>query len=40
MQTVFSDGKIFYSLTYTALDENFDTHMADVELILNSFRFR
>ncbi len=40
MQTVFSDGKIMYSLTYTALDENFDTHMADVESILNSFRFR
>lgn len=40
MQTVFSDGKIMYSITYTALDENFDTHMTDVELILNSFRFR
>lgn len=40
MQTVFSDGKIMYSLTYTALDENFDSHTADVELILNSFRFR
>ena len=40
MQTVFNDGKIMYSLTYTALEENFDTHMADVELILNSFKFR
>ena len=40
MQTVFSDGKVMYSLTYTALDENFDTHMSDVELILSSFRFR
>ena len=40
MQTVFCDGQIMYSITYTALDENFDAHMADVEQILNSFTFR
>ncbi len=40
MQTVFSDGQIMYSITYTALDGNFDAHMADVDRILNSFIFR
>ena len=40
MQTVFSDGQIMYSITYTALDENFDAHMTDVEQILSSFIFR
>ena len=40
MQTVFSDGQIMYSITYTALEENFDAHMTDVEQILSSFIFR
>jgi hypothetical protein len=40
MQTVFSDGKIIYSLTYTALEENFDKHISDVERMISAFRFR
>lgn len=40
MQTVFSDGSLMYSITYTALDENFDAHIDDVSKILTAFRFR
>lgn len=40
MQTVLSDGEAMYSVTYTALDERFDAHLADVEQMLNTFTFR
>ncbi len=40
MQTVFVYNGIIYSITYTALDESFDAHMADVGKILDEFRFR
>ena len=40
MQTVFVYDSSFYSITYTALDENFESHMTDVEKILNEFKFR
>lgn len=40
MQTVLSDGMAIYSLTYTALDDRFDAHLADVESILGAFAFR
>ena len=40
MQTVFCDGQIVYSITYTALEEAFDTHTADVNAILDAFSFR
>lgn len=40
MQTVFCDGQIMYSITYTALEEAFDTHTADVNAILDAFSFR
>ncbi len=40
MQTVFTYNQILYSITYTALDDTFDTHIADVEAMLSAFRFR
>lgn len=40
MQTVLSDGQAMYSITYTALDDRFDAHLADVESILGAFTFR
>lgn len=40
MQTVLSDGQAMYSITYTALDDRFDAHLADVEAILDTFSFR
>lgn len=40
MQTVFSDGRIMYSITYTALDSSFDAHLGDVDAILSAFQFR
>lgn len=40
MQTVLSDGQAMYSVTYTALDDRFDAHLADVERILDTFTFR
>ena len=40
MQTVLSDGQAMYSVTYTALADRFDAHLADVESILNAFSFR
>ena len=40
MQTLFAYDSMIYSITYTALAENFDLHMADVEAVLNAFRFR
>ncbi len=40
MQTFFTYNEMIYSITYTALTENFDTHLADVEAMLNAFTFR
>ena len=40
MQTVLSDGDAMYSVTYTALDDRFDAHLADVEAMLDVFTFR
>ena len=40
MQTILVYNEKFYSITYTALSENFELHMADVESILNAFTFR
>ncbi len=40
MQTVLSDGQAMYSVTYTALDDRFDAHLADVESMLTAFTFR
>lgn len=40
MQTIFIYDSSFYTVTYTALTENFDTHMADVEQMLGAFKFR
>ena len=40
MQTVFTYNEIIYSITYTALDDTFDTHIEDVEAMLSAFRFR
>ena len=40
MQTVLVYDSSFYTITYTALEENFDTHLEDVELMLGAFKFR
>ena len=40
MQTVVYYNDMFYSITYTAIDSVFDSHMSDVESMLNSFNFR
>ncbi len=40
MQTVMEYSGLIYSITYTALDESFDTHMEDVGTVLDAFRFR
>ena len=40
MQTVFVHDSSFYTITYTALAENFDVHVEDVEKIIGAFRFR
>lgn len=40
MQTLFAYNEMIYSITYTALDENFETHMSDVEAMLSAFTFR
>lgn len=39
-QTVFSDGRVIYSLTYTAIDDRFDAHLEDVDAIVKAFTFR
>lgn len=39
-QTVFSDGRVIYSLTYTAIADRFDAHLEDVEDIREAFTFR
>ncbi len=40
MQTVFIYGELMYSFTYTALSESFETHLGDVNKMLDAFRFR
>lgn len=40
MQTVLIYNNLAYSITYTASSEAYEAHLADVELILNNFRFR
>ena len=40
MQTLFAYNEMIYSFTYTALAENYDMHMGDVEAMLNAFAFR
>ncbi|MBQ9783604.1 MAG: DcrB-related protein [Clostridia bacterium] len=40
MQTLFAYDSMIYSFTYTARVELFDSHMADVEAMLNAFTFR
>lgn len=40
MQTLFAYDSMIYSFTYTARVELFDSHMADVEAMLNAFSFR
>lgn len=39
-QTVFSDGRVIYSLTYTALDDRFEAHLKEVTAIESAFTFR
>ena len=38
-QTIFIFDSSFYSVTYTAFEESFETHLADVELMLDHFTF-
>ena len=40
MQTVYEYNAMIYSFTYTALEDRFDTHLEDVEAMLDAFRFR
>ena len=40
MQTLFAYNEMIYSFTYTAITANYDLHMADVEAMLDAFRFR
>lgn len=40
MQAIVSKGGVFYVLTYTALPENFDTHLAEVEKMIAAFEIR
>lgn len=40
MQTVVYYNSMFYSITYTAVDEIFDKHISDVEKMINDFDFR
>ena len=40
MQTMLVYNDMIYTLTYTAIADRFDAHLADVEIMLNSFRFR
>ncbi len=39
-QTVLIYNEIAYSITYTALTDSFDAHIADVDLMLDHFEFR
>lgn len=40
MQTVLIYNGLAYSITYTARADAYDSHLADVETVLNNFRFR
>ena len=40
MQTILIYNSLAYSITYTARADAYEAHLADVELILNNFRFR
>ena len=40
MQTVCAKGEMYYILTYTSTPEAFDSHIADVEAMLNAFALR
>ncbi len=40
MQTVFVYSQMVYSVTYTALESDFDAHLSDVGSMLDAFRFR
>lgn len=39
-QTVTVYGNLVYSITYTALADSYDSHVADVDKMLDEFRFR
>ena len=39
-QVVIGYNDLMYSITYTALEERFDAHLDDVELIIKNFKFR
>ena len=40
MQTLFAYNGMIYSFTYTAREEQFETHLEDVEAMLDAFTFR
>lgn len=40
MQTIFVYDSSFYTITYTALEDSFGGHMADVEAMLGALKFR
>ncbi len=40
MQTLFAYNEMIYSFTYTALADNYDMHIEDVEAMLDAFSFR
>ena len=40
VQAIVRKGDMFYCLTYTALPENFDRHLPDVEKMIESFDIR
>lgn len=39
-QVIFTHDNMFYSITYTALEDHFDAHLEDLALIQKEFRFR
>ena len=40
LQAIVKKGAMFYVVTYTALDENYDAHIADVEKMIENFEIR
>ena len=40
LQAIVVKGGVFYTLTYTATPENFDSHLADVEKMIEAFNIR
>ena len=40
LQAIVVKGGVFYTLTYTATPENFDSHLADVEKMIEAFKIR